>query len=146
MRKREAIVQWNTMQEGDRFVRYIQEGAVKMLVVEREAEDLPAKKGTMGYAVVDRDSVITGDVLVVRIHDADRNHPHAWVAPFQTGAWHTLGDKHIVEFREMALIPKVLPGDLRDAIRTGINDVGTESLGQLVEAVERQVWDTLTAQ
>lgn len=146
MRKRETIVQWHRMQEGDRFVRYIREGSVEMLVVEREAEDLPTEKGTVGYAVVDRDSVITGDVLVVRIHDADRNHPHAWVAPFQTGAWHTLGDKHIVEFREMALVPKVLPGDLRDAIRSGINDVGTESLGQLVEAIERHVQSAIKAQ
>jgi hypothetical protein len=144
MRIRELKVAWDDMKEGDRFVRYAWEGVVKRLIIEREAQDLPTHKGAMGYGVVEFDGVTYGDVLLVRRYDQEEGgSARVWVAPFFAGPTHYLFDKNIVEFKEMALRDKVLPGDLRDAIRDAIHEVGTESLGSLVSAVEDKVWAAL---
>lgn len=139
MRTREVITQWHRLRDGDKFLRYANQGVIKMLVVERESPDIPTKKGAMGYAVIDRDGATEAEVLLVRIYDAESNHPHPWVAPFQNGAWHTMRDDHISEFKEMHLMNRVLPGDIRDAIREGINDSGTDRKGALITAVEARI-------
>lgn len=119
MRNREVVTQWNTMQEGDTFLRYTKEGAVTMLVVQREAPDLPMKKGTMGYAKIERDGGFYNEVFLVRIYGEDTDHPFPWVAPFGTGTHHAMADSHIVEFREVDVVPTIDRRTMEDAIIEG---------------------------
>jgi hypothetical protein len=146
MRRRETITQWNALQEGDEFLRYTQSGAVRMLVVLRNAEDLPQDKGAIGYATVDLDGSIMHDVLVIRRLTGQGGSSYTWVAPFITGPGRSLSDNHLVDFKPMTLVGEVLPGDIRDAIRTGIHEAGTESLGRMIEVIEREILAMLTGQ
>lgn len=119
MRTREVTVQWNNMHEGDKFLRYEQCGAVKMLVVRREAPDLPTHKGAMGYALIERDGERLEDVLIIRIYGSDSTHPNPWLAPYQNGAYHLTNDTYIAEFRPMQVVPIVSRSTMEDAIVKG---------------------------
>ncbi len=139
MRVREVTTQWNTLKEGDKFLRYTRDGSVMMLVVQREAPDVPQEKGVMGYATVELSGVTYGDVFVVRRFEGVVTDL-VWVAPLLNGTpGHELADYHIVEFREVETTRKVLPGDLRDAVRDALDTTGTESRGALVDAITGRV-------
>lgn len=136
MRTREVTVPWNEMQEGDKFLRFEQRDPSDKVIVQREAPDLPRAKGTMGYATIERDGVTIGDVLLVRTYGEGSDHPHAWVAPFQTGSWHTVNDGHIVEFQPMDLVPVIDCRTMMEAIikgsgqtKKGLEFVGTDVRG-----------------
>lgn len=148
MRLKELTVRWDMLRESDRFLRYVNQDGLRRLVVEREFPDIPQEKGAMGYAVVTIGGVTKGDMLLVRAVGPSDTHPNPWVAPLVAAGtrWHLVGDDDIVEFTPMQLIPEVLPGDLRDAIRTAIDEEGPESMGSLVTAIERHVWDALKSQ
>lgn len=122
MRVREITVWAMDLKEGDRFLRHAPGSTLdgqQMLMIQREAPDLPKAKGTMGYATIERDGTTIQDVLLVRVYGEDSTHPHAWVAPFQNGNYHTMSDEHIVEFTRMDIVPSIDRRTMEDAIIDG---------------------------
>jgi hypothetical protein len=102
------------MREGDKFLRYDSTANGTRVVIEREEPDLPTEKGTIGYAVIDRDGGRQGGVLLVRIYGPGTTHPSPWISPFGTGAHHSVADDMIVEFEPVVVHKEVSYGDVRD--------------------------------
>lgn len=119
MRTREVKMQWQEMQEGDKFLRYEQCGAVKMLIVQRQAPDLPTHKGAMGYAVVVRHGERREDVLLIRTYGSTDTHPNPWLAPYENGMFRMTNDSNIESFRPMQVVPIVSRRTMEDAIVKG---------------------------
>lgn len=138
MRVREAVVQWNTMKEGDVFLRYIQEGAVTMLVVQREEPDLPTEIGSMGYASVDYGSYTSGPHLLMLTNRVGKR----WIEPLatlETERWVT--DEQISGFTEVQVHPVLTEEQVLKVLveESGRTEKDLEFIGVNVRAMVSRV-------